>query len=61
MKKKNPFFFCIKTLLVPAPAPEGRVGEAAGEDKSRDLFKFVLVLLSASVERVGVSRKRDFC
>ena len=28
--------------------------------KSRDLFKFVLVLLSASVERVGVSRMRDF-
>ena len=29
-------------------------------DKSRDLFKFVSVLLSASVERVGVSRMRDF-
>ena len=29
-------------------------------DKSRNLFKFVLVLLSASVERVGVSRMRDF-
>ena len=29
-------------------------------DKSRNLFKFVLVLLSASVEIVGVSRMRDF-
>ena len=29
-------------------------------DKSRDLFKFVSVLLSASVERVGVSSMRDF-
>ena len=29
-------------------------------DKSRNLFKFVLGLLSASVERVGVSRTRDF-
>ena len=29
-------------------------------DKSRNLFKFVSVLLSASVERVGVSRMRDF-
>ena len=29
-------------------------------DKSRNLLKFVLVLLSASVERVGVSRMRDF-
>ena len=28
--------------------------------KSRNLFKFVLVLLSASVERVGVSRMQDF-
>ena len=28
--------------------------------KSRNLFKFVSVLLSASVERVGVSRMRDF-
>ena len=28
-------------------------------DKSRNLFKFVSVLLSASVERVGVSRMRD--
>ena len=28
--------------------------------KSRNLFKFVLVLLSALVERVGVSCKRDF-
>ena len=27
--------------------------------KSQNLFKFVLVLLSASVERVGVSRIRD--
>ena len=27
----------------------------------RNLFKFALVLLSASVERVGVSRTRDFC
>ena len=31
-----------------------------GKDKSRNLFKFVLGLLSASVERVGVSRMRDF-
>ena len=29
-------------------------------DKSRNLFKFVFVLLSASVQRVGVSRMRDF-
>ena len=29
-------------------------------DKSRNLSKFVSVLLSASVERVGVSRIRDF-
>ena len=29
-------------------------------DKSRNLLKFVSVLLSASVERVGVSRMRDF-
>ena len=29
-------------------------------DKSRKIFKFVLFLLSASVERVGVSRMRDF-
>ena len=29
-------------------------------DKSRNLFNFVLLLLSASVERVGVSRMRDF-
>ena len=28
--------------------------------KSTNLFKFVLVLLSASVERVGISRMRDF-
>ena len=31
------------------------------KDKSRNLFKFVSVLLSASVERVGVSCMRDFC
>ena len=30
------------------------------KDKSHNLFKFVSVLLSASVERVGVSRMRDF-
>ena len=30
------------------------------EDKSRNLFKFVSVLLSASVERVGASRMQDF-
>ena len=30
------------------------------QDKSCNLFKFVSVLLSASVERVGVSRMRDF-
>ena len=30
------------------------------KDKSRILFKFVSVLLSAAVERVGVSRMRDF-
>ena len=30
------------------------------KDKSRNLFKFVSVLLSASVERVGVSRMWDF-
>ena len=30
------------------------------KDKSRNLFKFVSVLLSESVERVGVSRMRDF-
>ena len=29
-------------------------------DKSRNLLKFVSVLLSASVERVGVTRMRDF-
>ena len=29
-------------------------------DKSRNLLKFVSVLLSASVKRVGVSRMRDF-
>ena len=29
-------------------------------DKYRNLFKFVSVLLSASVERFGVSRMRDF-
>ena len=29
-------------------------------DKSRNLIKFVLVLLSASVQRAGVSRMRDF-
>ena len=29
-------------------------------DKSHNLFKFVLVLLSPSVERVGVSRMQDF-
>ena len=29
-------------------------------DKSHNLFKFVSVLLSASVERVGVSRLRNF-
>ena len=29
-------------------------------DNSHNLFKFVSVLLSASVERVGVSRMRDF-
>ena len=29
-------------------------------DKSRNLFKFVSVLLSVSVERVCVSRMRDF-
>ena len=28
-------------------------------DKSWNLFQFVLVLLSASVERLGVSRMRD--
>ena len=28
--------------------------------KSRNLFQFVSVILSASVERVGVSRMRDF-
>ena len=30
------------------------------QDKSRNLFKFVSVLLSPSVERVGVSHMRDF-
>ena len=30
------------------------------KDKSRNLFKFESVLLSASVERVGASRMRDF-
>ena len=30
------------------------------EDKSCNLFKIVLVLLSSSVKRVGVSRMRDF-
>ena len=30
------------------------------EKKSTNLFKFVLVLVPASVERVGVSRMRDF-
>ena len=30
------------------------------KDKSCNRFKFVLVLLSASVERVGVSCMRDF-
>ena len=44
-------------------------GEGEGEfflflflykDKSRNLSKIVSVLLSASVERVGVSRMRDF-
>ena len=30
------------------------------KDKLRNLFKFVSVLLSASVKRVGVSRMRDF-
>ena len=30
------------------------------KDKSCNLFNFVSVLLSASVERVGVSRMRDF-
>ena len=30
------------------------------KDKSRNLSKIVLVLPSASVERVGVSRMRDF-
>ena len=30
------------------------------KDKSRNLFIFALVLLSASVERVGVSHMRDF-
>ena len=30
------------------------------KDKSCNRFKFVSVLLSASVERVGVSRMRDF-
>ena len=34
--------------------------EEEKKDKSRHLFKFVSVLLSASVERVGVSRMRDF-
>ena len=29
------------------------------KDKSRNLFKLVSVLLSAAVERVGVSRMRD--
>ena len=29
-------------------------------DKLRNLFKFVSVLLSASVEKVGFSRMRDF-
>ena len=31
-----------------------------GKKKSHNLFKFVFVLLSVSVERVGVSRIRDF-
>ena len=30
------------------------------KNQSRNLFKFVLVLLSASAKRVGVSRMRDF-
>ena len=30
------------------------------KDKSRNFFKFVSVLLSASVERVGVSHMQDF-
>ena len=30
------------------------------KDKVRNLFKFVSVLLSALVQRVGVSRMRDF-
>ena len=55
-------------------APLGRVGHRVAMsvclsvclkkknvlDKSRDLLKFISVLLSASVERVGVSRMQDF-
>ena len=39
-------FFLLRHLLI--------------KKKLTNLFKFVLVLLSASVERVGVSRMRDF-
>ena len=50
------YFFLLKSPLL-APAPTGRVVVV---DKSWNRFKFVSVLLSTSVERVGVSRMRDF-
>ena len=38
----------------------GNCGGKEKKDKSCNFFKFVLVLLFASVERVGVSRMWDF-
>ena len=54
------FFFAQKPLV---GAGDDGAGEKRGKrrrKKLRNLFKFVSVLLSASVERVGVSRMRDF-
>ena len=44
----------LKRAVLDPPRP------SPPQKKSCNLFKFVLVLLSASYERVGVSRMRDF-
>ena len=64
------FFFCLKAptrrrrRLGRGMVEKKGAGiffyQATNKKKSRNLFKFVLVPLSASVERVDVSRMRDF-
>ena len=53
-------FWHRETLLKLAMRAVAVATKQCALDKSCDLFKFVTVLLSASVKRVGVYRMRDF-